>query len=856
MCSDEIIKPAYAAGGAGGAGGGDGVGFPAAAAAAAASGTRGEVSFRVIPLGPEPSYCEHTRRLAATGETSTPYQNRQANVPSQPKYCYNCARSATFSCQGPFGGCITKADLCTECKTSSRCFDCRSPKARLKTILRTEMRCATCFDSLGDHAAVHCTDCDDSFCYSCTYSVSSNNDPFICIVCKGGNAFFEERITKALQICSATTEALARDSGPEAARDQKSVNKLQALLSQFCKMVDQLNRLVQYRVLEKIWPLLLRVVKFQRDNKLPCNLMTNQVVRFHVQPNKLHNELVQLVAQLNAAGNMVVAGSKSSAGQARSKKPTVAFAFNNVHGAHPIRQLTKTMLQLLDSEQLIAYIITIRPPNKNVPVIAKLHEAFSHKKRWIQLEAADNNSKKQALRKKVQSLKLTLLVDCIWPSADELAQLWKGVCRPGVEAQFIFLWPNEAMLSWDHSLFSGIVLDACMRIAVPVDNPQVDNVYCVSCWQPPVDCVEDIPRNTREPWKKNSGQKFRIHTPVDLTRISELCLEVLLKLLMELADAVVCYYGHPLPSIKATRRNMQVFAESNALDKDYFFSRVEWWGHRPTVAQGERMRNQVHVIVTFGSSSDHMGVNLALAAGVPVVTTRGSCGEGDVASWVAASMLTMMGLGALALPHGEEHQIVGLVGQFYEDGSLLMDVQSILDQHASEATSFFNTQRSAKDFMDLVTHLHSSNRTQDERNFISCPPEQDYFEYGEDCRLQRTAKAMVREANNRLQDDMAEYLEIGSFIASPLDHDDEDSQDSLRALHVVCDDYFVGAKLQRHMDLDSELQGVPQDGGETQTQGIQWPGVRRKQAGEKIETEFSGTGGELPFMIPLGLVTV
>ena len=50
---------------------------------------------------------------------------------------------------------------------------------------------------------------------------------------------------------------------------------------------------------------------------------------------------------------------------------------------------------------------------------------------------------------------------------------------------------------------------------------------------------------------------------------------------------------------------------------------------------------------------------------MPVLTTDGSSGGGDVGAWVAGSMDITLGLGALVLPHGEEDKIVALVKQIH-----------------------------------------------------------------------------------------------------------------------------------------------------------------------------------------------
>jgi hypothetical protein len=148
------------------------------------------------------------------------------------------------------------------------------------------------------------------------------------------------------------------------------------------------------------------------------------------------------------------------------------------------------------------------------------------------------------------------------------------------------------------------------------------------------------------------------------------------------------------------------------------------------------------------SAEGHTGVHLALGAGVPVLTTEGSLGGGDVAAWVAAGMLFMLGLGALVLPHGEERKIVDLVRQLYDEGRLLTELQHVLDTHASQGTSLFSTERAARDVTDLAIQLHSDRKTPERhaRNFISRPSEEPYLicEHG---RLRRSARLIFASTN-------------------------------------------------------------------------------------------------------------
>ena len=516
-------------------------------------------------------------------------------------------------------------------------------------------------------------------------------------------------------------------------------------------MVDLLNSLLQYSVLSLMWPLLLQVVEFQKKHKMRSDLMPLQTVRFHMENCEIHNKLVRDVARqlVLEATELGSAGPADVSCLKRSKIPTIAFALHDVHGEHPIMHLTCALLkQLMDNKQIKVYILATQEPNLECAIVNELHTAAG--KRWVQLDlphATEAGNRKQKIRERIQKLNITVLFDLIGPSA-EGSELWRGVCRPGREAWFILLWLNEAALSWNRKSFSGVILDPWMSRAVPDNDPDADTVYCISSWQPALQCIRDLPRSTRTPWMKQSGRQFRIHTPANLTRISWRCLKILLMIVMELGDAVLYFEGSPLVPMCATLRNMEEFAQSQKLPKDHFAKRVVWWGRMTMDMHARRLRDEVHLCVSFGSAEGHTGVHLALGAGVPVLTTEGSLGGGDVAAWVAAGMLFMLGLGALVLPHGEEHKIVGLVRQLYDDGRLLTELQHVLDTHASQGTSFFSNERAARDVTDLVTHLHRGQKTPEKhaRNFISRPSEEPYLirEHG---RLQRAARLILISAN-------------------------------------------------------------------------------------------------------------
>ncbi len=127
--------------------------------------------------------------------------------------------------------------------------------------------------------------------------------------------------------------------------------------------------------------------------------------------------------------------------------------------------------------------IAIQKPNLKCPMVKELHTLAG--KFWTQLELPKANDaiNKQKIRSKIKSLHITVLFDLIGPSADG-GELWRGVCRPGLEAGFILLWLNEAALSWNRISFSGVILDPWMSRAVPDNDPDADTVYCISSWQP------------------------------------------------------------------------------------------------------------------------------------------------------------------------------------------------------------------------------------------------------------------------------------------------------------------------------------------------------------------------------------
>ena len=250
-----------------------------------------------------------------------------------------------------------------------------------------------------------------------------------------------------------------------------------------------------------------------------------------------------------------------------------------------------------------------------------------------------------------------------------------------------------------------------------------------------MNCIRNLNRSKRPLFTEATGEKFGIHPPVNLARISLQELELLLALLIDLPRAILYLYGAPSTQISATLRNMQSYAQRRGLDKNYFDGRVEWWGHLPMEDHGRRIRDKVHVcLAAFGPSTGHTGVHLALCAGVgvPVVTEEGFRGGGGISSWVPTSMLRMVGLGALAVPNGSG--LAGrLVKQLYHDGELLAKLQGILDN---------DPERTANDLAELViAHHDSSDSDPPARDFISRHAEPPFFALDQNGMLQPTARA-------------------------------------------------------------------------------------------------------------------
>ena len=598
--------------------------------------------------------------------------------------------------------------------------------------------------------------------------------------------FYEMLKLKAMQVTKSTEDAIA-------GRQSVSRYDMQVLFFDFCQTVDVLNRLVMYSVLKGMWPLLLNIVQYQEKHGLEGHLGTLQAVRFHAEPRALHSELVQRVALLNAGWrkmNRPPEQNLKSCKLVRCEKPTLAVALYDLHDLSPILQLLlKALLQLLRRAEtrrdLRVHILATQKPNLEVAQVSDLHSAFSAAGCWHDVFDAKTGVLPSKLteqqltryRRKVKQIGITVVLDGIGSSALG-SEGFYGLCIPGSEVLFIYDFLNSAVLPRDSHSYSGVILDPVLSAAVPDDDLQAtsDRFCCISCWQPPVmDCIEGLNRSERTVFRAGAGQKFRFHTPVDLTQISRECLEQLLELLVALPDGVLCYYGAPLTQIFATMINMQSYAEQHGLDKNYFDGRVDWWGHLPMEDHGQRMRDKVHVCLALGPGTGHIGVNLALCVGVPVVTEQGLHGGGDISSWVPSSMLKMLGLGALAVPYGS--RAGDLVKQLYHDGPLLMSLQSILDHQATHFIGFFDRDRTANDLAELVIAHHVSDPPA--RDFISRLPEPPYFELDQHGKLQQTARALVREGNDQLRDRDTEVLPvILDFHAPDIEEMDADFEPS------------------------------------------------------------------------------
>ena len=470
--------------------------------------------------------------------------------------------------------------------------------------------------------------CGVKLCGSCTFVTHSQKSckSYKCLACVGADLFYEQLRDKAKNIQLRTEHHLS---------GKKILEKYaaQILFFEFCDMVDILNRLLMFDTLKQMWPLLLEIVKYQEENEMEGHLEALQVVRFHAEPRALHSELVRRVALQSATWTerrrREAYPNAPTLLAVRAAVPTLGFAFYDLHGLAPILQLLSAALhQLLERADIRVHILAVRSPNLEVPLVRSLHTAFSERGCWHKvyddksgiLPKLKEMSSKQLkkFRQILRQIGMTAMFDCIGSSAAG-SEAFRGLCRPGSEARCVVDFLNSACLPWDSHCYSGIILDPTLSAAVPLEDPGADKFWNISCWQPPMtDSISGLNRDKRTVFRHGTGQIFGIHCPVDLTRISEECLEQLLDLLLDLPDSVLCYYGLPLTQVISTMNNMKHYAVKRGRAENYFKDRVDWWGHYPIGDHGQRMRDKVHVCLALGPSTGHTGVNVALCTGVPV----------------------------------------------------------------------------------------------------------------------------------------------------------------------------------------------------------------------------------------------
>ncbi len=76
------------------------------------------------------------------------------------------------------------------------------------------------------------------------------------------------------------------------------------------------------------------------------------------------------------------------------------------------------------------------------------------------------------------------------------------------------------------------------------DEVAAELAFISSCFQPPIYCVDSIARDSRR-----GLDIFRIHTPVDLKRVSPDVAKALVRLLKDLPRAVLDFYGYPKTNV-------------------------------------------------------------------------------------------------------------------------------------------------------------------------------------------------------------------------------------------------------------------------------------------------------------------
>ena len=138
--------------------------------------------------------------------------------------------------------------------------------------------CAACGYSPLDSSSCQCRVCGVKLCSTCSFiTKSEKREDYTCIACLGADRFYDKLRNKAKGIQDRTAGVLSGSIK----LDKYSA---QTLFFHFCEIFDVLNRLLMYSTLKDMWPLLLRVVKFQEEKGMEGHLGTLQVVRFHAEP--------------------------------------------------------------------------------------------------------------------------------------------------------------------------------------------------------------------------------------------------------------------------------------------------------------------------------------------------------------------------------------------------------------------------------------------------------------------------------------------------------------------------------------------------------------------------------------------
>ncbi len=322
----------------------------------------------------------------------------------------------------------------------------------------------------------------------CTFRTLRDSEKcFTCIACLGEKVFYESLKEKARTVAKETEDAI------------EGINRLtqfemQGLFFEFCETVDVLNRLVMYSDLENMWPLLLRIVKYQKEHNLEGHLGTLQAVGFHAEPRTLHSELVQQVALVNARWKInerlpkKILPKRLCPGR---KTPTLAVALHEVDRLSPILQrLAIPLLQLLKRAQslgdLKVHVLATQKVNIEVPQVRDLHVAFSDAGCWNDMfeEKTGVLSTKPTpqelaakFKRTVRQLGIDVLVDGIGSSALG-SEGFCSLCIAGSEARFIFDFLNSPVLPRNPQLYTGVILDPVLSQAVPDEDSQDTDRFC------------------------------------------------------------------------------------------------------------------------------------------------------------------------------------------------------------------------------------------------------------------------------------------------------------------------------------------------------------------------------------------